>query len=343
MAFTQPADVIITDDASLLVPAMALEPLHSALKNLNYLMKWHRPPLVDLCPTIDDTAGAGRWTLIVPIIPSVDALRYAFESRVMPSNTSTLTITVGYTTTTNMAAWVNIYTSTPGTTAATLLTALDVDKVIPADAVALRLDYQVAAGTIYVHHVHVAPAPGNTAAGIADSGAVPFDDGMITDTGAPIHTELLDRIKLTTLSILRDRRQNFFSFAQKSSGTPVVTQTNETMGGLPIVRAWFPYQGPTATVHWRCLADVSAGATAGLVQVRQIGPPQSQTRTFAASGSIDSGIQIVAGGGTSTDPMTLYLQGTGAMRYADLELGCKATAGNTTRVRAVMGLWRPTD
>lgn len=343
MTITTPGSIQVTDDSVLIVPSMAAEPLQTALENLNYLWKWHRPPLVDVCPTLDSTAGAGRWTVIVPIIPSADGIRYAFQARLMPSATSTLTITVDYATTASMSSWTNIYSSTPGTTAATLLTHTDSDMVIPATAVALRLDYQVAAGTLYLHHVLVVPGPADAAAGITASGFVPFDDGLLSLTGAPIHTELLDRVKLSTLAVLRDRRQNAFSFCQKSSGTPVVVATNTTFGGLPVVRAWFPYQGPTVQVEWRVLADVSAGGTTGLIQVKQVGHPKGEIRTFGASGSIESGSQVVAGGGTSTDPMTLHLQGTGAMRYADLELSAKATSGNSTYLRAAMAWWRPTE
>lgn len=343
MTITTPNSIQVTDDGDLIVPAMSSEPLQTALENLNFLWKWHRPPLIDLCPTLDSTVGAGRWTVIVPIIPSADGIRYAFQARLMPSATSTLTITVDYTTTASMSSWTNIYSSTPATTAATLLTQTDFDMVIPASAVALRLDYQLATGTLYLHHVVVVPGAGDASSGITNSGFVPFDDGLLSSTGAPIHTELLDRMKLSTLSILRDRRQNAFSFAQKSSGTPVVVATNTGFGGLPVVRAWFPFQGPTVQVEWRVLADVSAGADTDLVQIKQVGHAKGEIRTFDASGSIESGSQVVAGGGTSTNPMTLHLQGSGAMRYADLELSAKATSGNSTYVRAAMAWWRPTE
>lgn len=342
MAITTPSSIQISKDYELLVPNMAAQPLKKALENLNFLWKWHRPAVVDVCPTMDTTIG--RHTLVYPIMPSADGLRHTFEIRLMPSNTSTCQITVDYTTnyTGGGTAWVNIYTVNPATTAATLLTRSDTNLTIPATAVALRFDFNAAAGTIAPQHILVYPAPNAPSAGIKASGFIPFDDGMLTATGAPVHTEILNRCKLSAMKLLRDRKQQVISFLQKEGGTPWITcpsdkppiQANavyQSFQDLPAVRLFFPFQGPDVTIDLRVLADVDAGGTADLVRVRQLGVTNANAVTFDASGSIESGT------------LGLHLQGSGLERYADLAIAARTTAGNHTRLRAVGGWWTPGD
>ena len=347
MTITTNGSVAVTGDSALLVPAMAATPLQTALENLNYLYKWHRPALVDYCPTADDLQT--RNTFVIPIIPSVDGMRYTFQHRLVAANTSTVAIKVEYTTTAAMTVWSSIYTDAAvATTAATLLVNSKADQVIPADAVALRVDYDMAAGFLYCHQILVLPGPAAPTAGILTSGFVLFDDGMLAAAGAPVHTELVNRCKLSTLAVLRDRYQCAFSFGQKDGAVLIPTPSflppaDTDWFALPTVRAWFPWQGPDVTVEWRALATVSGGATTSLVRVRQVNVTNGEVRVFAADGAIQAGAQIVAGGGVSTDAMTLHLQGDGAMRYADLELSGRATAGNQTSVRAAFAFWRPTE
>ena len=46
MSITTPAAIQVSTPGQLLVPSMLAQPLQRALENLNYLWKWHRPPLV---------------------------------------------------------------------------------------------------------------------------------------------------------------------------------------------------------------------------------------------------------------------------------------------------------
>lgn len=339
---TTPSTIQVTPATGLLVPPMAAQPLRRALENLNYLYKWHRPPLVDVCPTCA-TAG-GRGTFVYPIAPSADGLRYNFEHRIMPSNNSTCAITVDYTTAYagGATAWTNIYASNPATTANTLLTQQDNAQTVPANAVALRVDYQAAAGTIAPQHLLVYPAPDAPTAGIKACGFRPFDDGMLTATGAPVHTELVNRCKLSALAVLRDRRQQALTFLQVETGTPWIVCPSdkgtilsgalyEAFNDLPPVRLFLPYQGPDVQLTVAVLADVDAGGTAGLVRVHQVNHPQGEEVTFAADGAIN------------TANLTVHLSGSGTDRYADLAIGAKCTHGNKTRLRAVSAYWRPGD
>jgi len=327
MAITTPAGIQITSTSGLMLPTMGKQPLQRALENLNYLWKFHRPPLVDVCLNPSTT----RDYFVIPIMPSADGLDYTAVHRLMPTNTTTCNITIDYCTayTGGGTTWHNLLNINPATTAATLLTRSDT-ITIPSTAVALRIYYDPAAGTIFPHHLLVYPSPGDAVAGIkAGSGFVPFDDGLLNGaTGAPVHTEHLNRCKLSTLAVLRDRRQNCLSMVQRDSSDPLAKRTVESWGGLPVVRAFFPFQGDTVTIDLRVLADVSAGGTAGLIRVSQVG---GQAVTFAANGAIQS------------DTLTLTLQGDGPLKYADIEIACKATTGHTTKPRAIMGFWRPTD
>lgn len=331
VAFTTYDYVQVTPAGGLIVPAMAATPLQTALENVNYLWKWHRPPLVDVCPTTPGTAGRG--TFVHPIIPSADGLRYSFQVRAMPTNNGTATITVDYCTAYSGGgtAWTNLYTVNPAITAATLLTDTRTNYVIPATAVALRFDVQVSAGTVRIDHFLVYPTPDAPTAGIQPSGYIPWDNGLLQSVaGAAVNTEYLNRAKLSVLNLLRDRRQQAVSFLQEETGTPHVVQTKTTWRSFPRVRAYFPFQGPSASLAIRALVDVTAGSTSGLVRVRQVGGT-GEPAVFDATGAITS------------DTLAVDLQGTGLMRHADLEVSLLATAGNTTRLRSISGYWRPTE
>lgn len=330
MAITTPATLQVVSASGLIVPPVTAEPLLTALKNLNYLWKWHRPPLVDVCPNAD--VARGRGTFVFPIDPSADSLPYAFETRLITSQITTVTVKADYCTAYagGGTAWTNLFTTAGvATVNNVLLTQSDGDYAIPANAVALRFDVQAAAGNVAVHHLLVYPKPADATAGIQPSGFVPFDDGLLTQAGAPINTERLNRCKSSTLWLLADRTQQALSFLQRETGTPWTDCTSTALKDLPPVRVWFPYQGPTVNLHILCLADVDAGATADLIRVRQVGVAESNIANFPADGTIN---------GTA---ITVTLQGSGAQRYADLAVSAVATAGNHTRLRAISAYWVP--
>ena len=332
MAMTTPTDIQITPQAAMLVPTMGAEPILTALENLNYLWQWHRPPFVDVCPTGDSSRNA----YVIPIKdkPSADGLTYTFEHRVMPDTTSTCTITVDYCTTYSggTTTWHNIYTVTVGTVATGLLTQTDTG-VIPANAKALRVQYGAAVGTVMVHHILVYPSPSNASAGIQHSGFVPFDDGVLTLTGSPIHTEFLNRIKLSTLSILRDRYQCCLSFLQPETGTPPFSPSVGPFGmsALPTVRCFLPYAGQTATLHLVGLGTVTGGTGYGVVQVRQVGGAKNESILFTSDGVVREG------------DLTLHPQNYGKIdAFVDLEIAAQSPTYRTD-LRAMFGWWRPTE
>lgn len=332
MAITPQAAVQIVSQSSLYVPSMAAQPVLKALQNTNYLWQHHTPALVDVCP---NAPTYSRRTIVIPIIPSVDGIRYALETRLMPSATSTVNITVSYCDAYAGAAtvWHVIFAAAGVVTAAsTLLTHIPAAAAIPATAVALQWDVTPAAGTVFLHHCLAYPAPGPPISGITASGFVPFDDGILNGlAGAPVHTEFLNRCKLSTLKILQDRYQMAFSFVQAEAGVPQTSLAGPSgFVPLPPFRVYMPNCGPTATLHVRVLADVIASTTPNLVLVAPVDGYGSWV-THAADGAIHA----------QDLPVLVAGKGTGA--HVDLKIGASAAAGNSTRIRAVVGFWRPTE
>jgi len=321
------------------LPAMAQEPLLVALKNCNYLMQWHRPPLVTHCYTADD-ALTRTSIYIVPVIPSADSLRYNFEHRfVCSSGSQSVTVTVDETATYAGGAttWSNIYSQavTSDATGGDLTTHTKTLQAIASTTTALRVTYTApAAGSRNDHHLLVYPAPGTTVAGLlTGSGATPFDDGLLAhaDKGA-VHTEWINRCKVTASAVLRDRKQCALSFLQDETNQ---TYQHSLLGAdtfypLPTARVWLPNQGPVCTVDLRVLASVDGGVSSDLIRVRQAGGvPGAASVTFDALNAVESA------------QLALTMQGDGLMRYADVEIAVAHTAGNKTRIKAVTGYYTP--
>jgi len=323
-------------DGELYVPPMAAQPLKTALENLNYLWKWHRPPLVDLCPTRNVAADRG-FVAHIPIRPSADGLSYTFETRILPFATSTCTVKIEYCTTYAGAGttWTNLATTAGiATTAHTHLTHTDASLTIPAAAVALRLTVTAAgSGYLRVDHFLVYPTPVAPVAGIASgSGFVPFDDGLLGAAGAPIHTELINRCKLSAVAVTRDRWQMAVSFVQQAESTVAYPCSGSTTWtALPPMRVYLPGQ-TNGHLYLHVLATVDAGATADLVRIRQIGVAGGLAATFNADETLDA------------NGFDVFVQRPGELgAYVDLEIACRNTAGNTTSLRTVVGFWRPND
>ena len=316
---------------------MAARPLQTALENLNYLWKWHRPALVDVCPTWSSVRGY----YVMPVTPSVDGLPYTLETRLWTLDALGASITVEYTTayTGLTTTWHNLYTVTPATTANALLTHVQTGIVVPRLAVALRWTLDGAGAGNYPQHLLVYPSPGDAVVGIQTSGFISFDDGLLALVGgAAVNTEYLNRCKVSSLALLVDRRQQALSFLATETGTPPVSLTGNGLDGqfqdLPAARVYFPGQGPTASIAISVLAGVSGGATTDMVRVHQLGGGvNAQDLMFPADGAIHTAtLQLAVQQGDSGTPLD---------RYADLAVGVRTIGSNTTYVRAVSGYWTP--
>ena len=333
MAVIQPAGVGISKDYAFILPKMKQEPLLTALKNCNYLIKFHRPPLVDDCPV--DSWGLTRTaTFIVPITPSADGMRYTFETRwVCEFATQSVTVTVDYTTAYTIApapTWTNIFsqaTVSGGAGTETLQT--KINQVIPATAVALR--YKITApatGKRDDHHLLVYPGPGDTTVGLLTSGAVPFDDGGLGHADRwPVHTEFINRCKTTAVAVLQDRKQRALSFlGEELTAGWTRAATWARWRDLPAVRCFLPYQAGKVTLDVTALAQISAGLTPARVKVSQLG---GDSVVLAATGLIVSG------------QLEVNTYGDGAMRYVDLRVSWYDDGVNTLYLNSVSAYYTP--
>lgn len=346
MAIVAPGtDLLITDAEDLIFRQMAAEPLKSALTNVNWLYLNHQPRLVGVAPSQPSAINRNA-VVVVPIAPSADGLRYDFRTTAITSAATNLTVTVEYCTSyTGLptsgtpTAWTNIFTQITATGALAVTTQHKTAQVIPATAVALRWTVSVAAGTFELHHLHTAPVPTAVASGVQASGFVAYDDGLFDGTAtAPVHTELLNRCKRSTLAIMRDRRVMVASLAgDEAQANCRVAETDKTsLAPFAVQRLVFPWQGDEVAVSVRCLATCSAGSGTGLVVVAQqpsdaVTDPASVTLDASTTGAIDS------------DTLTLTLQGEGLYRWADVAVYMKTTSGNTTYLHSLVIIYRPGD
>ena len=335
MTVTVPADLILTEPPDLILPEMGQEPLFSALKNLNFLYANHKPALASLMPMADRYLDAAK-AFIFGVIPSADGIKYSFQHRFWVPVQFDIEIKMETNTGTNPASgWSTIYTD-DHTLAANVLTTVTInDEVIAANVTMIRVTYTPPDEEAYIpHHILMYPDPDNPVADTGSdypSGFVPFDDGMFTNAQkAPVHTELIDRCKTSALSLFRDRRQMAFSILSESGAS--------TAGQSDVADRLYSYARPMATLRCvmpgapdetvldlRCLASVSAGATAAVVRVEQFNEAKSLATDFAGTGLLVSGT------------ITVYPKGSGLTRFVDLRVSLKATTGNTTYIHSLVG------
>lgn len=346
---TPSADLTITPAEDLIFRPMAEAPLDAALGNVNWLWLYHRPPLVDACPMIG--SGISRTSyVVIPIVAADDAtdMRYDVRTVAITSAAANLTVTLEYCTAyTGLAAsgtpttWTNIFTQATATGAGTVTVQTKTAQSIPATAVALRWTVSVSVGTYELHHLSALPAPTAIPTGVRPSGFVPYDDGISALTGAPMHTELLNRCRGSAISVLRDRRiMRMCLAADETQANCAASETDKTaLAAWPQVTIGFPYAGETVDLAVYALATVSAGSSAGLIEVRQVaepGLPVTGSITLAASGTDGSG-------GIKTDTLTVRPVGQGLARRATLDVRSKTTAGNDLHIHALVAIWRPGD
>ena len=339
------ADVIVTPAEDFPLASMDTEPLQTALLNVNWLYIYHRPPLVCVAPS-EPTAMGRNAVIVVPVRPSLDALRYDFHVEAVCSANTNLTVVceetnsyTGLPTSGTPTAWVNIYTTVSAETAGARAAQITTSKTIAADTVALRFTVSVAAGTFELHHLLAFPAPAALVAGTAASGFVPYDDALLTTAGGPVHTEWLDRCVYSTAAILRDRYQMALSLCQDETAANVdyAPASVSSFAEWPVQRIWLPYQGGPVLLDVRSLLTVSGGSGANLVRVAQVKdplggpvpPPNSVLMSGDATGYIDQ------------QDLRVYPQGSGLMRYVDVQVAVKTDGANTLRLHSLVAFYRP--
>jgi len=340
MGITTPTKVQIAKEWELLLPDMGAQPLQKALENINYHWKHYRPAMTSAGMTADPAltrTGEYHWPVVVS--QQTGGMRYSFEVRFVCSNASqNVTVSVDYTTAYvagGASVWVAICSDVvvSNGTGGLLTTHQKADQAVPVTAVALRLQLTApAAGDRTDHHVLAWPTPAATSAGLQAGGFAPFDDTLLASGQlAAIHTEWINRCKASHVALLNDRAQNAYSFLQEYRTAPRWRRTDVTSWTpLPPMRIWLPGQSGTVTLAVKAIAEVNAGATADLVRFRQVG-----------IGGSGASVLIAASGAIETAALLVQVQGSGLLSVVDVELALRTTAGNTTRVFAVMAWHTP--
>lgn len=331
MSVTVPTAFAVVPKGALWAPAMSAQPLQKALENVNYLWRYHRPPMLSVVYTV--APSVSRSTVYhIPVIPSQETggIRYTFEHRMVMSDgaaTTQVDVDTCSTYAGGATVWTNLYTQGVTSAGAGLLTThTSTALAIPTATVALRVTYGApSAGTRTDHHLLVYPTPTAPTVGTYATGYRPFDDGVLTATGAPIHEEFLQRCARSSRVIVKDRRQCAFAFVQEYSTTPHVV-VNTANGGIaghsfPAVTGYLP-GAVDATLTARVLATVGGGATADLISFAGA--------TFNADGAINTNTVTPLGG----DP--------GPLAFRNWPLTVRNNVGQETRVHAVVCFWTPT-
>jgi len=312
---------------------MAAEPLATAHQNINYLWTYHSPPMVDVCPTL--AAATSQHIVVIPVLTSADGIKYAGVLCVVPSATATFDWSIRYCTayTYGATSWTSWASGSAVAGTANTLSAIAIAATtLPANAVAIELDVdsRSGGGTIRVDHLLLYPQADAPTAGVRTSGYIASDDGLLTTTGAAIHTEWINRAKASPLALLQDRKQCAYSFVQIEGNSVAYSATTTDFAAFPVGRLWLPYQ-TQAKLHCRVIASASTGTTTGCVRLGSDQQDVADVATFNADRTIQ------------TDTLTVYTTGDKGMEYVDLVLQAKRSTGTPANVRihAVMVWWEP--
>jgi len=334
MTITTPNPPVVLGAGQLIQRAADAEPLLTILNNANSAYMQHRPPLLQcLFTTIDRIDRTS--TIQIPVHPSADDLRYTWRHYLLPQTSSPDDdMTVEVEEWTSGGGWSTIYG--PATVAATDDTRLIHTHTATLDASALkiRLTYTRAnSGEFRPEGLLVYPDPAALTAGVKPSGFAPFDDGLLTATGAGLNVEHHNRPKRNAQALLADRHQCALSFVQEDD--PAFVLHDVATPGLnsflwlrvALGRAVIPGQAEPQ-LRVRVIASVNAGSTSDRVRVQQAGGAQA---LLDASGTA---------GAPEEATLRLDLDEAGELgASALLEVAGQRTAGNSLYVHAVVAWW----
>lgn len=206
---------IVSDDS---------KPLADLGKMTNYLYANHTPPVVSCALTYDP---AVTYLFILPAEFSVDNLNYeAYLQLYSATGPNTVRLTVLTPAVANAQPILGNFTTV--WTQSTVLSAATKTFVQLGGApmsndpdgkfylVEIR---SVTGSTFHPYQIILRPkVETSIAAGIKASGFIPYDDGIIGQSGAPLHIELMNRIRRNVSCVIRDREQNVFMYAQTPVG-----------------------------------------------------------------------------------------------------------------------------
>lgn len=250
------------------VPA-GIEPINAMAQRTHFVYSHHRPALFSasvLC------ANATTHTAFFPIQPSADGLSYDFEVRAYFADAATYSCRIRYGTASASGSWAGtVVTGTVEISGAEASGWSTFSGTIPANAT--YLEVYSSGGNHQLQHVLVRPSRvASIAAGIKPSFFAPFDDGFLT-TGAPIHTEYINRIVANSSYVYFDRKWCLWSWLQTSAHPFRISSSGggvsqyRTLGIAPVT---LPDHMMERTVTARVKASDS-GSPDGHIVVGQLG------------------------------------------------------------------------
>ena len=165
------------------------------------------------------------------------------------------------------------------------------------------------------------------------SGFVPFDDGLLTSSGAGLNVEHHNRPKRNAHALLADRKQCAFSFVQEDDPSlvshDIATPGLDASVLLRIAQGRVVVPGQSAPLlRVRCIASVSAGSTSDRVYVRQVNGAQVELDANGTSAAPTE----------ATIRLDLAQPGTLAASALLQALG-QRTAGNSLYIHAIVAWW----
>ena len=330
MTIAVPATLTATRQSALVQPSADESPLIDILQNTAHMYAFG-PAHLTCVYTCEDKISNRQAVFQIPILPSADGIDYTFRHHV---RTGTGTSNLGLTLEEWTGAWDTIETTTSISAGANTVITYEHTSTVDANATKLRVTWGRLTGADQYtpDSLCMFPAVASIAVGKKTSGYVPFDDGLLTLAGSPIHTEFFNRAVRNAAYLLEDRQQCALAFVQEDDATYVKHEIGAAglgagvYGRLGYARFFAPYQvNPEITVL--AIATVSGGSPDAIVRVRQ-DAMQGQSVTLDGDGAINSA------------SLRLAMPG-GAMSYADLEVQMTHTTSSEAYLHAVVAYWQP--
>lgn len=270
MAIVVPADWQHLTKGQLVgyVPA-GIEPVNALAQRSHWYYKHHSPSVFS---GVIWNAAATTQEAFFPVSPSADGLEYTIALNISYAANDTYTLRAYYTadSATNGASWTLIDTDSASLTGSPTFATLTAAGTVPATAKFLRVvtstgassNHQVTGITVYPSGNHTPPAA-------AASGFAGFDNGFLT-TGAPIHTEYLNRAANNFKAVYQDRKWCVWSWIQTASaGVRIAASVAGGQRPIGMAQVTMPDDLLSRTATVKIRANDSAGSD-GFVEVYQV-------------------------------------------------------------------------
>lgn len=330
MAVTYPTAYVITPTHGLVLPAADAEPLARALRNGNCMFQQWRPPIASAVYTTDPlTARAASYR--IPVSVSPDGLTYTARHYVRTgAGAGAVTITIEQQTA--GGGWSTIYGPTAHAAGATTVVQIDTSIVPSAGIDELRVTYS-RVDPYTPDSVTIFPSGSNAPVVRQASGFWPYDDGLLSATGAPINTELVNRTLRNARAVAGSRAQALLSWVQESDAAntrydlSAAMQPDDTWITVAHGVASVPYAPQELEVTVSTIASVTGGTTTSRVRVQAgAGWKLLNATNIPNSGTIKCAV---------SSPGTLQASVTWRVQ-------ARRAAGWETNVHAVVGYYTPT-